>query len=207
MSLILLTTIGKRGDGKLAADAGFAAYLPKPVRALDLRDALASLRTAQHESLITRHSLAEARGHNSSGKRRAIAANSPMPTPPPDGMRVMLVEDNPVNQRVALHMLRKLGCRVELAGTGREAVELHTHGGAFDLVLMDFQLPEMDGVAATAEIRRREGTTAHIPIVAMSASVLESDRERFRAAGMDDVLPKPMRFEDLQALIRKQQKK
>jgi CheY-like chemotaxis protein len=122
---------------------------------------------------------------------------------PTGGVRVLVVEDNAVNQKVAQRMLMQLGCRVDVAANGREAVELAT-AVPYDLVLMDVQMPEMDGLEATQEIRRREGEHARrLPIVAMTAHAMSTDRDRCLAAGMDDFVSKPVRRGDLVRVLRR----
>jgi CheY-like chemotaxis protein len=113
--------------------------------------------------------------------------------------RVLVVEDNEVNQAVAVAILTRLGYRPEVVGDGQQAVELVTRR-RYGLVLMDCQLPVLDGYQATAEIRRREGPTRHTPIVAMTAGVLE-DRERCLAAGMDDHIAKPVLLGEVQMIL------
>jgi CheY-like chemotaxis protein/HPt (histidine-containing phosphotransfer) domain-containing protein len=136
------------------------------------------------------------------------AAEKPPPAPPPvDGagrrLRVLLAEDNPVNQKLATHLLATRGHEVVLAVNGKEAMEKSRSAIPFDVVLMDVQMPEMDGFEATAAIREREkGTGRHIPIIALTAHALKGDRERCLAAGMDGYLAKPLRGEDLFAALR-----
>ena len=170
----------------------------RPVRSLDLRDALATIAHAKEThsftELITRHSLAEARGSLSSGKRPAVGIPETQP------IRVLLVEDNLTNQIVASKMLAKLNCTVVVASTGKEALR-HFISTVFDIVFMDYQLPEMNGVDTTREIRRLERPGSHIPIVTMSASVLDQDRQRFRDADMDDLVPKPVEMNALQVVL------
>ena len=176
--LILLTSSGQRGDGQLFAHIGFAGYLLKPVTQRDLTECLILVlaNTAQSwhlqsQPIITRHALRA---------QRALSGN-----------RILLAEDNPVNQKVAVRLLEKLDYRVEVVADGRAAVAAW-QGGNFDLILMDCQMPDMDGYAATREIRSLEEGKRHIPIVALTAHAMKGDEEKCRAAGMDDYLTKPI---------------
>jgi len=124
-------------------------------------------------------------------------AREPVAAAPAAGLRVLLAEDNPVNQKVALRLLEKFGCTVQIAGTGSQAVAAALHG-RFDLVLMDCQMPDMDGFEATAEIRRRELDTGHrTRIVALTANAMSTDAERCRRAGMDGYISKPYKPAEL----------
>jgi CheY-like chemotaxis protein len=116
-----------------------------------------------------------------------------MTTPP---LRILVAEDNPINQRVAVRLLEKHGHTVVLACNGREAVAA-VEGGGIDLVLMDVEMPEMDGLAATAAIRAAEPDGERLPILALTALTVDGDRERCLAAGMDGYLTKPIRGEHL----------
>ncbi len=122
-------------------------------------------------------------------------ARSPAPATARFSGRVLVVDDNPVNRKVAARFLERLGLAADCAGSGEEALELHRKV-RYDLILMDCQMPGMDGFDATREIRRRDGGR-RIPIVAFTAAALEGDRERCLEAGMDDYISKPVRLEDL----------
>ncbi|MCW5892666.1 MAG: response regulator [bacterium] len=174
--IILLSSIGAVRSASAFRAMGFDAALTKPVRQSALFDAIAEVLGRQPAAGPVRHAPKEA--------LPAAAVSL--------GLRVLLVEDNPVNQAVAVQMLqRQLGCEVDTAHDGREAVAAVARA-AYDVVLMDVQMPEMDGFAATAEIRRNEAAGARLPIIAMTAHALEGDRERCLAAGMDDYLSKPV---------------
>ena len=135
-----------------------------------------------------------AQSPSSSGKAGKATAAEPI------NARVLVVEDNVFNQRVAVEMLKRFSCRVDVAANGREAVDM-VQTFPFDLVFMDCQMPEMDGYEATAEIRRRETSTQHVPIIAMTAQAMQGDRERCIEAGMDDYVSKPVRMENLETIL------
>jgi CheY-like chemotaxis protein len=125
------------------------------------------------------------------------------PAPAPTGrrLRVLVAEDNPINQVVASALLAKLGHSARIAGDGREALAALAEE-PFDVVFMDVQMPDMDGVTATAELRRREaGTGRRVPVIALTAHALKGDRERLLAACMDDYLSKPIRPEELARVL------
>ncbi len=119
-----------------------------------------------------------------------------------DGVRVLVVEDTPVNQKITMRLLERLGCDVELACDGREALASF-RAATFDLVLMDCQMPGMDGYETTTVIRGLEGGRSHVPIVALTANTQPSDRERCAAAGMDDFLAKPIQVRELHRVLRR----
>ena len=186
--LLMLTSSGRKGDGRRFQEAGFAGYFVKPVRASTLMDALATAWGAQLEGretpIVTRHSLAESAG-------RPDGAGSKADDLPFAHVRVLVAEDNVVNQKVACRLLEKLGCRVEVAANGKEAVEM-TGRIPFDVIFMDCQMPELDGYDATREIRKREGSGRRTPILAMTANAMDSDRVHCLEAGMDDFISKPV---------------
>ncbi len=189
--LILLTAIGQPGHGRRAQEAGASAYLTKPVRGSALRECVAAAMAQPSPgkepdgppgTLITRHTIAEARA-----RRRA---------------RILLAEDNLVNQMLAVELLERGGYRVDVASNGREALEA-LQRTPYALVLMDCQMPEMDGFAATAAIRATDTNGSRPPIIAMTANAMQGDRERCLAAGMDDYLTKPINPEQLYATIER----
>ena len=193
--LVLLTSSGRRGDASEAATVGFAAFLVKPALPDTLREVLSAVLAPAVDGErrpVTRFSVAEAEARTSIDRR-----SSPGPQ-----RRVLLAEDNIVNQLVAVGMLEKLGCRVDVAANGREAVTMW-EAFPYDVVFMDCQMPELDGFGATGEIREREGANRHTPIVAMTANVMAGDREACIAAGMDDFVGKPIMAEDLSAALNR----
>lgn len=208
--LVLLTSMGTRGDGKRFAEAGFAAYLVKPVHHRHLMDALAVVWGAKVRGmklkLVTRHTLLEAKsglhGHSKVQVKGDSKEKQDQAKALIQDARVLLAEDNAVNQMVAKKMLEKLGCKVEVAANGEQAL-LKVEKGSYDIVFMDCQMPEMDGYAATHEIRRLEGSQKHTPIIAITANAMEGDREKCLDAGMDDYISKPIKVEEVQAVLQK----
>jgi two-component system sensor histidine kinase/response regulator len=186
LTIMMLTSAGHRGDAARCEELGVAAYLLKPIRQSELREAIARVLGAKDQKgaipLITRYSLQYARD-------------------PATFLRVLLAEDNAVNQRLTVRLLEKRGHRVVVAGNGREALAA-LEKECFDLVLMDVQMPEMDGLAATVAIREKEiGTGMRLPVVALTAHAMKGDRERCLAAGMDEYLSKPIRPPELDAIL------
>ena len=201
--LVLLTSMGIRGEAEQARRAGFSACLTKPVRQSKLFDTIATVMGAQgppegqaergpaHEtSAVDLRCLDEERTKDRSRGR-------------PRRARVLVAEDNQVNQKVAVRMLERLGYRADVAANGLEAVEALSRI-PYSVVLMDVQMPEMDGYEATAEIRRREeGRGRRTPIIAMTANAMRGDREEALEAGMDDYVPKPVKPESLEAALER----
>ena len=183
--IVMLTSSGLRGDGARCRELGIEAYLAKPVRQADLlatiRRVLGSPARAEKRRLITIHSVRES-------QRR---------------LRVLVAEDNAVNQLLAVRLLEKRGLEVVVAATGTAALDALANQ-SFDLVLMDVQMPEMDGLEATIAIRERERAGAsghHVPIIAMTANAMVGDKEQCLEAGMDAYLSKPLQVAALFAAI------
>jgi len=193
--LVMLTSYGQRGDATNAREAGVAAYLTKPVRQALLLECLTSV--VSQPSVETGNELSSL-GTSAQLITRHLLKETTLLT----SKLILLAEDNIVNQRVAVRQLHKLGYRADAVANGREAVEAleKVH---YDVVLMDCQMPEMDGYEATAEIRRREGQTKHTMIVAMTANALQGDREKCMAAGMDDYISKPVKPEGLAQVLQR----
>jgi signal transduction histidine kinase/CheY-like chemotaxis protein len=185
--IMMLTSAGHRGDAARCQELGVAAYLLKPIRQSELREAIARVLGAREQKgaipLITRYSLHDARE-------------------PATSLRILLAEDNAVNQLLASRLLEKRGHFVVVAGNGREALEA-MQKEHFDLVFMDVQMPVMDGFEATAAIRKQEvGGGVHLPVVALTAHAMKGDREKCLAAGMDGYLTKPIRPQELDEVLR-----
>jgi len=183
--IMMLTSGEQQGDIARCRELGISLYLTKPIRRAELRNSIAA-------------ALAERR---TPAAPLMPAAPAAIEAAPGNAMRILLAEDNAVNQRVALRILEKAGHRVTLAANGLEAVNA-LESGAFDLILMDVQMPEMDGLEATAAIRDKEKSAgSHIPIIAMTAHAMAGDRDRCLASGMDDYISKPIRARALLALV------
>ena len=184
--VVMLTSVSQGSDA--CREASCDAYLVKPVRSAHLLKTLASNWTKARE------------------EPREIKQATVQPAPPAartsgvHAIRVLVAEDNIVNQRVAVKMLERLGIRADVAANGREAVDLFAML-PYDLVLMDCQMPEMDGYAATREIRKREPEDHRTVIIAMTAEALAGARERCLEAGMDEHIAKPVRLEDLATVL------
>jgi CheY-like chemotaxis protein len=183
-TLMMLSSAGQREDAARCRELGVATYLTKPVRQSTLLDAIMTA-LAPSGSAEPAPSPAEPTGWGTCARP----------------LRVLLAEDNAVNQRLAVRLLEKRGHRVTVVGTGRAAVDALGRD-SFDAVLMDVQMPEMDGLEATRVIRGREKATGgHVPVIAMTAHAMKGDREQCLAAGMDGYVSKPLKPEDLFAVL------
>ena len=185
-TIMMLTSGGQRGDAARCGELGISAYLLKPVRQVELREAimrvLGSKEQAKAAPMITRYSMQQ-------------------DSEPRKGMSILLAEDNPVNQKLAIRLLEKRGHRVTVAFNGEQAL-FAIEKERFDLVLMDVQMPEMDGLQATTLLREKEKLSGHHQaVVAMTALAMKGDRERCMAAGMDGYLSKPISPQELDDLL------
>jgi PAS domain S-box-containing protein len=192
--LVLLTSFGERRHSEVAQEAGIAAYLTKPVRQAQLFDSLTT---------VMSNALAPATANEpvlpwSKRERRSTLQNGRTMS----NKLILLAEDNIVNQKVAARQLEKLGYRADAVANGCQALEALARI-PYDLVLMDCQMPEMDGYEATAQIRSREGVGKHTPIVAMTAHALAGDRAKCLAAGMDDYISKPVKTAELERVVQR----
>jgi PAS domain S-box-containing protein len=183
-SMVMLTSSGARGDAARCQKLGISAYLTKPIKQSELLDAImlalgATTKEKEPVPLITRHTIRESRR----------------------GLRILLAEDNIINQKVAVHILERYSHKVFVAKNGQEVLQA-LKKEHFDLILMDVQMPKMDGFAATASIREKEKKTgSHIPIIAMTAHAMKGDRERCLDSGMNDYIAKPLKAEHLTKTI------
>ncbi len=188
--LVMMTSVGRRGDARRFKEIGFAAYLTKPIKQSQFYNCLAMISGLQKErsevrssAIVTRHSIAEYQKQK---------------------IRILLAEDNEINQKVALGILKNFGYRTDVVSNGKDAVRAmeKVH---YDMVFMDCQMPEVDGYEATGEIRspRSKVVNHDVPIIAMTAHAMKGDRERCLASGMDDYISKPVQPERLLEVIEK----
>jgi two-component system, sensor histidine kinase and response regulator len=188
IKVILLTSASRPSDVARCRELGISNYLSKPIKQSELFDAIV---TAIVE-------------HNRKRTRYEITSATIQPSDRP--LRVLLAEDNPVNQTLAMRILEKLGHKVEVVNNGKEAVARALAEG-LDVILMDIQMPEMDGLEATTAIRAAEAATGkHVPIVAMTAHAMKGDKEKCLSAGMDGYLSKPIRIDELKQAISEVEK-
>jgi CheY-like chemotaxis protein len=181
--IVLLSSIGQKGDADRCRAAGVEGYLLKPVLPQEFEEILLVVMEMKPAA-----------------ERMATVVTMPQ-RPEVRSLKILLVEDVVINQRVASRILEKLGHTVTLAHDGREAVAAWEEG-RFDLILMDVQMPVMDGFEATALIREQERSTGkHVPIIAMTAYAMKGDEEKCRAAGMDGYVSKPAKQEEIRAAI------
>ena len=193
-ALVMITSSPIRGDGAEMHEIGVAGYLVKPVRSSDIGKVLHFIwnlkqQGTSHPHLVTRHTLFEA---------QPVTKKNPILK----GVRILLAEDNPVNQMVATAILKKYGCTLMIAGDGVEAVAFAKEYD-FDIIIMDCQMPKMDGFKATRAVRKHEAETGggHIPIIAFTANAMIGDKEKCLEAGMDDYVAKPVNPKELEEVL------
>jgi signal transduction histidine kinase/DNA-binding response OmpR family regulator len=191
-ALVMLSSVGHMGEAKLMSEAGIDSYLVKPVHGSQLMDVLATTWGAREQDSTGEENMQELQPpplrHQEDSSDYIKRA------------KILLAEDNLVNQKVAVGILKKFGCHVDVVGNGAEALEM-IEQNQYDIVFMDCQMPELDGYEATAEIRRREYDSRHIPVVAMTAHTMQGDREKCIQAGMDDYIPKPVKRDNIKEVL------
>ena len=186
--VLLAPVLDLQASRRVAAMSGFAAVLPKPIRQNALARALARWAAAARPTSIAEVAVAERVPSGLSAPAMAL--------------RVLVAEDNLVNQKVIMRMLERLGCQPTVVSNGREALDA-LDGTSFDAVLMDCQMPTMDGFEATVAIRAREAIAGgHVPIIALTAHAMQSDRERCLGVGMDGYLAKPVQLDEVAEALR-----
>ncbi len=196
LRMAILPSLVRPGDSRRFQACGFAAYLPKPVRQQELKDLLSAMlrvdQTPQASPILTRHSTREQLWETSAGRFAGT------------GARILLAEDNPVNQQLALGIIKKFGLKADAVANGAEALTALTTI-PYDLVLMDVQMPVMDGLDASRQIRDPDSAVLDhgIPIIAMTANAMQGDREQCLAAGMNDYVSKPVRPQTLAEALGK----
>jgi CheY-like chemotaxis protein len=188
-AFILLTSVGQERGNRGWEHSGIDACLVKPVRHAKLVNTFLSLRADKSSESSQLESLG-----------RSLSA-LPQPELAAHGPRILVVEDNATNRKVALMQLAQLGLQADVAADGREGVEM-LRTLPYDLVFMDCQMPEMNGYDATSHIRRLDGPNRHVPIIAMTAEALDGSRDRCLRAGMDDYITKPVSMGDLRRLLK-----
>jgi len=187
-AIMMLTSVGERGDGARCRELGVSAYLVKPIQRTEFLEALLRVlgqpvQTGERPDLVTRHTIREARRK----------------------LRILVVEDNAINRELVTRLLQKHEHTIIAVTTGREAVDLlEKEPACCDMILMDVEMPVMDGLQATALVREREKASGrHIPIIALTAYAMKGDRERCLASGMGSYLSKPIRYQDLLETIQR----
>ncbi len=189
-NIIILTSLGQRGDAAYLKDLGCKAYLVKPVKQSHLFNTIVNVLQKKKEE-----------DHDTKANNAIITAHT-IEEQIRNGVRILLAEDNFINQKVALKILQKKNYSVDVVNNGKEAVKaaLRQH---YDLILMDVQMPIMDGYEATYELRNKLSPKEHIPIIAMTAHAMKGDKEKCLLAGMDDYISKPIKPDDLYQLLEK----
>jgi CheY-like chemotaxis protein len=191
--LVLLAGTTQSLNEEAMREAGIQAYAVKPVGQAELFEAMSTA--------VARDALGHARPAASiPASRRDHMPQLPVPAEKRDAVRVLLVEDNFLNMKLTLSQLQKLGYHADSASNGREALEILARTD-YDIVVMDCQMPIMDGYEATMQIRKRDGHERHRNIIALTANALEGDREKCLAAGMDDYLAKPTKQDELEVAL------